>query len=266
MESLVVIAIANRKGGTGKTTTAINLASLWANQGIKTLLVDMDTQGHAGIGVGIQPKRGEGCLHRLFTEPSYELSKAVRRTSIPNLWLIPACPDFDGKGLIGDYRVLNVALSGKEFQEHFERVVLDTPPTLDHTLVSALAASNGVLVPFQPHHLSLVAVRQLAALFYRVASTANRKLSLLGLLPVMADPRLRLHRQIITTLGKQFGIQRIMGIIRPNIRLAEAFAEGLPINLFAPKSSGAADYQRMCSQFEKLLDGMEKNQPHGEGC
>lgn len=252
MEKPLIIAVANRKGGTGKTTTAVNLAYFWAERGISTLLVDMDSQGHAGIGVGVHPARGREGLHRIFQVRDYKLGQAVVSTLIPNLFLLPACPEYDGGGLGGDYGALSRGLAAG-LEHRFDRIILDTPPTLDHVLMNALAAAHGILVPFQPHHLAEVGVRQLAGLFYRIASRQNRGLRLLGLLPVMLDERMNLHRQVVGRLAKEFGAHKMLSGIRGNIRLAEAFAHGLPVGLYAPGSPGERDYRRLVDEFEKLL-------------
>lgn len=252
MEKPLIIAVANRKGGTGKTTTAVNLAAFWAESGISTLLVDMDSQGHAGIGVGVQPTRGRDGLHRIFQVRDYKLSQAVNSTFLPNLWLLPACPEYDGGGLGGDYGALTRGIAAGLGQD-FDRIVLDTPPTLGHVLMNALAAAHGILVPFIPHHLAEVGVRQLAGLFYRMASRHNRGLRLLGLLPVMLDERMNLHRQVLGRLGKEFGAHKMLTGIRGNIRLAEAFAHGQPVGVYAPGSPGERDYRRLQLEFEKLL-------------
>jgi chromosome partitioning protein len=254
-EPIVILAVANRKGGTGKTTTAVNFAAMWAERGLRTLLVDMDTQGHAAIGLGIAFARGQGCLHRIFKDPDYDLSRAIVGTEHDNLWLIPACRDYEGRSLGGDYLALQKRLRAPALKARFDRIILDTPPTLDHVLLNALAAADGLLVPFLPHHLASVGVRQLAGLYYRVASRDNHKLRFLGLVPVMADERMTLHRKVIKDLREQFGQQKMLGGIRHNIRLAEAFAVGQPICVFAPNSPGAEDYINLCTQFEQLLSG-----------
>lgn len=136
--------------------------------------------------------------------------------------------------------------------EQFDRVVLDTPPTSDLLLISALAAADGVLIPFVPHHLAAVGVNQLARLFYRVATRYNPSLQLIALLPVMVNRNFTLQRKVLDELAIQFGKGRLLRGIRTNIRLAEAFAAGEPICRFAPRSPGAMDYQLLADELETV--------------
>jgi len=251
-EKPLIVAIANRKGGTGKTTTAVNLAAEWGRLGHRTLLIDLDTQGHAAIGIGCRELRhGAGTVHDLFLDPSVALRDVVRETPVENVWLVPADTGFMSQSL--DALVLQRALLEGSAIESFERVVLDTPPTLDGLLVNALAVAQGVVVPFVPHHLAEVGVRQLANLFYQVATQYNPELKLFGLLPIMYDRHLRLHRRVIEDLGRQFGKQRMLRGIRMNIRLAEAFESGQPVSVYSARCAGSMDYRLMAEELESFL-------------
>jgi len=249
----LVVAVANRKGGTGKSTTVVNLAAEWGRRGYRTLVVDLDTQAHAGIGLGCGTcgREGPSC-HEMFRSGAFRLAEAVRETRVPNVWLAPADPDFEDPGTKADPQILARQIQQLEGAWEFDRVLVDTPPTLDHLLVNAMGAAHGVLVPFVPHHLCAVGVRQLARLFYRVATHHNRSLKLLGLVPVMVDRRMNLHRRVLTEMEKQFGRDRVLRGIRSNIRLAEAFEQGQPILEFAPRSPGAMDYHMLAEEIEVL--------------
>ncbi len=247
-----VIALANRKGGTGKTTTAVNLAAQWGNQGYRTLLIDLDTQGHAAIGVGCRETRlQQDSVHQIFQSPDMALMEIVQPTGIENVWIAPADTDFHQQPL--DVLRLRNAIDEIEQQHQFERIVIDTPPTLDSLLISGLVATQGVVIPFVPHHLAEVGARQLAKLCYQVASQHNPQLKLVGLVPIMFDRHIKLHQRVVAGLQTQFGKDRMLRGIRNNIKVAEAFERGLPIGKYAPKSAGSMDYCLMTQEIDDLL-------------
>jgi len=249
---MIVIAIANRKGGTGKTTTAVNLAAAWGQQGFKTLLIDLDTQGHSGLGIAGQVAGNKKqTAHQLFRDKTLRLTEVVIDTPVKNVWLAPADQSFIVSEM--DFLRIKQCLYPPDNANHFDRVVIDTPPTLDGLLYNGLSAANGVVVPFIPHYLAEVGVKQLAKLFYQVATQHNPDIKLLGLLPIMYDKNIKLHQRVIKTLAKQFGPQRVMRGIRTNIKLAEAFEANQPIIQYAPKCHGAMDYYLMAEELETLF-------------
>ena len=251
-KNAIIIAIANRKGGTGKTTTAVNLAAEWGKKGYKTLLIDLDTQGHAAIGLGCRENRHQDIsLHDIFTNPNNKLANVIKKTPVENVSLAAANTEFVSQEI--DALYLRNALYNEGLNEQYQRVILDTPPTLDALLINALSASDGVVVPFIPHHLAGIGVRQLAKLFYQVAMRHNTDLRLLGLLPIMHDRHVKLHRRVIEDMRKQFGIKRILRGIRPNIKLAEAFEAGEPVVNYDSRCRGSMDYQLMAEELETLF-------------
>jgi chromosome partitioning protein len=190
-----ILAVSNRKGGTGKTTTAVNLAAEFAAQGHPTLLIDLDTQGHAGLGVGVTQSSVQTTIHRLFASGgSFDIDSAIHTTVYPNLWLIPADHDFTNMKSTQDLGLLNHTLRQPAIGGRFEYIILDTPPALDILLINAMAAANGVLIPLVPHYLAAEGVQQLSRLFVKIATGVNPHLKLLGLLPIMMDHRINLHK------------------------------------------------------------------------
>ncbi len=250
---LRVIAVCNRKGGAGKTTTSVNLATELAHLGWRVLLLDLDSQGHCAVGLGHKVAPGAATLHAIFTDPQATLTGAVVDTAIDNLALAPADQLFEHGSGTRDELLLARALQDPALVARFDLVIVDTPPSLDLLLLNALSAASWVLVPFVPHPLSYEGVRQLMRVLFRVMSRQNPGLKLLGFLPMMAAEHIRQHRSITADVGRQFGAPRVLTGIRNDIKLAESFAAGLPVRQYAPGSRGAQDYAALAVCLTQLL-------------
>ena len=239
-----ILAVSNRKGGSGKTASAVNIAANLAATGQRVLLIDLDTQGHCALGLGVATGRLTPSVHDLFSKGA-PLRPALQATAWPGLWLLPANPLFAHGSGSQDALLLHLALQHEGLCDEFDIIVLDTPPSLDVLLLNALHAAQWVLVPFVPHFLAAEGVRQLARTLFRIASSGQHPgLRLLGLLPVMYDQRVGMHRRTLDEIGQQFGALRVLPPIRNDIRLAESFAAGQPVGVYARQSRAAQDYMQ----------------------
>jgi chromosome partitioning protein len=248
-----IVVVTNRKGGTGKTTTSVNLAAEFAAQGQQVLLIDMDTQGHCAVGLDVAPARDEPTVHCLFQSSGFRLADAVYPTAWPNLHLAPANPLFEHGSVSDDPTRLARALHDEGMMELYDLVIIDTPPSLDSLLMNSLCAARRVLVPFVPHHLSGEGMRNLARVLFRVASGPNPDLKLLAFLPIMLDRRIGQHRSITDGVARQFGQGRLLPGIRTDIKLAESFAQRRPVRAYMPGCRGAEDYAVVASEIGKRL-------------
>lgn len=247
------LVITNRKGGTGKTTTSVNLAAEFAAAGRRVLLIDLDTQSHCAVGLGVMVKRGELTVHDWLQSETLLLRSAIRSTAWTGLDLVAADPLFEHGSGLSDQTRLARALADEGLLQDYDLIVIDTPPSLDTLLLNALVAAQRVLVPFVPHALSSEGIKSLARVLFKVSSGANPDLRLLGFLPLMLDRRVGHHRGVVDGVSHQFGSNRMLSGIRSDIKLVEAFAKRMPVREFAPKSRGAEDYAQAAQEVLKLL-------------
>ena len=249
-----VLVISNRKGGAGKTTASVNLAAEFAASGQRVLLIDLDSQGHCAVGLGVKVNAGEVSVHDMFTDPNWSLLDCVRSTGVPNLSLLPANTAFQHDRCGHDQQLLVRALSQEAVCARFDLVIIDTPPSLDNLLLNALCAGTWVLVPYVPHPRSFEGVRQLVRVLFKIISEQNPALKILGFLPMMVAGNVRQHRDINAQMTRQFGTLRVLGGIRSDIKLAEAFGQAKAVRDYAPKSRGAEDFAALAALLTTLME------------
>ena len=243
------IVISNRKGGSAKTTTAVNIASGLAKHG-SVLLLDFDTQGHASIGVGCEPNEELG-VHSIF------LGKTLSETFIPtihkNLTLSPALTFFDVYEYSDLRGVLKSRFKRENIEDFFDYCVIDTPPTFDALLKNSLEVVDSVVIPFVPHHLGVIAVGQMLRALYQSASKEDREIADVSILPVMYNPHINEHKESLAKVKTSFGGAKLLSPIGVDIKLAKQFETGAPIILSDKRSKGLKDYNRCVKELMQRL-------------
>ncbi len=248
-----IIAIANQKGGVGKTTTSISLASALAHLGKKVLLVDLDPQANSSRGVGVEAATLKTSVYEVLIAHA-DIEKAIRYTPMKSLSILPATLQLAtieaelANTQINEepYLLLKEKLS--IIQKKYDYIFIDCPPSLGWLCVAALSACDTVIVPVQCEYFAMEAVAQILATIRHVQQTTNPDLAIEGFLLTMYDPRTRLATEISSEVRGLFKENTFLTQIPRNISLAEASAKGIPISLYRPSSSGAEAYLALAKE------------------
>ncbi len=251
------IAVANQKGGVGKTTLAINIASVFAEKGYRVLLIDLDPQANATTGVGAEALADEttNTVYDLLRNPKMDLAKVIVKTGIANLDIIPASLELAGAELtlpqmVGAEKLLEEALVRAK---NYDRIVLDCPPSLGRLTLNALTAATHVLIPVQVGKWAITGTAQLCETIDLVRQRLNTTLSILGVVCTFYDARTILSREIHTKISEEFGTQMFSTVIKTASKVGEAAVADTPIILYASTSEAAQNYRALTEEIESRL-------------
>ncbi len=247
-----IISVANQKGGVGKTTTTVNLATILAKRGKKVLLIDADPQGNATSGLGLDKDLEPSTYDILVNDTSLE--EAMQKTIIKNLKVCPANMDLAGA------EVELVSMMSREqrlkekvdiIKDKFDYILIDCPPSLGLVTLNSFTASNSVLIPVQCEYFALEGLGQLLNTINLVKKHLNKEITIEGALLTMYDIRTNLSNQVVKEVKKYFENKVYKTVIPRNVRLSEAPSYGMPITEYDPRSKGAKSYVKFAKEFLK---------------
>ncbi len=251
----MVIAIANQKGGVGKTTTAINLAAGLAFSDRKVLIIDLDPQGNTTLSF-LDPASIDQSIYELLTEPGLSAEDVIKPTRIPGLDILPSrisLAKFESK-LIGEFDApFRLKDRLDPVSKKYDFILIDTPPTLGLITVNALVAANYLIVPIQPSYFALEGTDDLLETVEKVKARPNPNLQVLGVVITLHDKRTTLARDIQEQIKQVFGDKVFDTVISKSVRLEESPAYKETIFTFAPNSSGATEYHNLCEEVMRRV-------------
>ena len=245
-----IIAVANQKGGVGKTTTSINLAACLAEKGKKVLAVDMDPQGNLTSGLGVDKDSVEKSIYELIIG-EVDIKEVINKEVLENLDIIPTSIDLSAAeieliGVDDKEYILRNAID--QVKDQYDFVIIDCPPSLSMLTINAMTTADSVIVPIQCEYYALEGLSQLIHTVELVKDRLKSKLEIEGVVFTMYDARTNLSLQVVENVKDNLQQNIYKTIIPRNIRLAEAPSYGLPINKYDPKSTGAESYMRLADE------------------
>lgn len=246
-----IIALANQKGGCGKTTTAVNLSSALAHLKRKVLLIDLDPQGNASIHLGIKIYDLEVSMYDVLVDPDREIRNVIINSDIKGLDIAPANIELSGAevelvNVIGRESALKDSMN--EIDREYDYILIDCPPSLGLLTLNALNTSKEIIIPVQTEYFALEGMKGLLKTIDVVTKRLNHNLTITGILPTMYDARTNLSEAILKKIKEHFKDKVYNTKIRKNVRLAEAPSFRIPIEKYAPDSFGAQDYHKLAKE------------------
>lgn len=255
-----IIAIANQKGGVGKTTTAVNISTILAKKNKKTLMIDADPQGNATSGLGID-KNVELSTYDILINDT-KIDETLQETQIKNLKICPSTINLAGAEVelvSAEEREFRLKKKLDEIKEQYDYIIIDCPPSLGLITLNSFTAADSVLIPVQCEYYALEGLGQLINTINIVKKVMNKKLEIEGAVLTMYDARTNLSNQVVKEVNKYFENKVYKTVIPRNVKLSEAPSFGMPITVYDPRSKGARCYEKLAKEILKANDSKAKH-------